>query len=389
MAKFHRGELVIRNPLSGEVISPSKVIAYIGGMSSSVSIDMADILSEIPLVQVSYGSTSPALFKYKNFLRTVPADDRQTKAMMEVVKKLADESGSNVNAISVVYAKSAYGIAGYESIKMYAKAMNICISIAEPLDTSPDASSAYVLNKLLSKSFTKIVILFMDAAQARDFLLMVKSEKIRGQFTWIGTESWGDRKTVIEGLEDVVEGVITLKVSHRESMGFNQYFNLLRPGEYTDNPWFNEYWESLFKCSLPYRDYRKFYDKACDPDKTFQNTRTMQDQFLAPTINAIYSIALGTSNLLKTLCSQTFPKVCSSFYRAENLPAIVQAIKAVNLTEEGNNQSFRVFADRGDANAVYHILNLQKFNNKDLKYVKVRKTKSITCNRFWVWICIY
>ncbi|XP_035218616.1 metabotropic glutamate receptor 3-like, partial [Stegodyphus dumicola] len=65
-----------------------RVVGIIGGQSSSVSIQLANLLRLFRVPQVSYQSTSPTLSnkeKYDYFFRTVPSDVNQAHAILEIL----------------------------------------------------------------------------------------------------------------------------------------------------------------------------------------------------------------------------------------------------------------------------------------------------------------
>lgn len=66
-----------------------RVLGVIGGQSSEVSLQLANLLRLFQVPQVSYMSTSPTLSDkrlYEYFFRTVPSDTNQVDAIVEILK---------------------------------------------------------------------------------------------------------------------------------------------------------------------------------------------------------------------------------------------------------------------------------------------------------------
>ncbi|UYV82325.1 hypothetical protein LAZ67_21001719 [Cordylochernes scorpioides] len=66
-----------------------RVVGVIGGQSSAVSIQLANLLRLFHVPQISYLSTSPTLSnkeKFAYFFRTVPSDVNQAHAILEILK---------------------------------------------------------------------------------------------------------------------------------------------------------------------------------------------------------------------------------------------------------------------------------------------------------------
>ncbi|CAG7820054.1 unnamed protein product, partial [Allacma fusca] len=66
-----------------------RVIGVIGGQSSSVSIQVANLLRLFQIPQISYMSTSPQLSnreRFPYFFRTVPSDVNQAHAILDILQ---------------------------------------------------------------------------------------------------------------------------------------------------------------------------------------------------------------------------------------------------------------------------------------------------------------
>jgi metabotropic X receptor len=72
-----------------------RMVAVVGGQSSSVSIQVATLLKLFGVPQISYLSTSPALSnkdKFPYFFRTVPSDVNQAHAMLEILRYINNQT---------------------------------------------------------------------------------------------------------------------------------------------------------------------------------------------------------------------------------------------------------------------------------------------------------
>lgn len=66
-----------------------RVLGVIGGQSSEVSLQLANLLRLFQVPQISYMSTSPTLSDkrlYEYFFRTVPSDTNQVDAIVEILR---------------------------------------------------------------------------------------------------------------------------------------------------------------------------------------------------------------------------------------------------------------------------------------------------------------
>lgn len=60
----------------------------------------------------------------------------------------------------------------------------------------------------------------------------------------------GKEEKLVEGVEEVAEGAITVELQTTIIEEFDEYMKSRTPSNNKRNPWFDEYWESLFSCKL-------------------------------------------------------------------------------------------------------------------------------------------
>lgn len=56
---------------------------------------------------------------------------------------------------------------------------------------------------------------------------------------------------MVEGLEDIALGAITVELKSSHIPEFDEYMMSLTPETNDRNPWFEQYWEDTFDCVLP------------------------------------------------------------------------------------------------------------------------------------------
>jgi metabotropic glutamate receptor 3 len=63
-------------------------------------------------------------------------------------------------------------------------------------------------------------------------------------FHWIASDGWGKQQKLVESLEEVAEGAITVELQSEHMPGFDEYMMSLTPENNLRNPWFDEYWQA-------------------------------------------------------------------------------------------------------------------------------------------------
>lgn len=228
--------------------SSGPVFGVIGGSYSSVSLQVANLLRLFHIPQISPASTAKALSdktRFDLFARTVPPDNFQSAALVDIVKSL------NWSYVSSIYSEGSYGEYGIEQFHKDASERNVCIAIAEKVPSSADDQLFdNIIRKLLKKPNARGVILFTRAEDARRILLAAKRANLSQPFHWIASDGWGKQQKLVEGIEDVAEGAITVELQSEFIPDFDEYMIALTPQNNLRNPWFEEFWEDAFACKL-------------------------------------------------------------------------------------------------------------------------------------------
>ena len=216
-----------------------KIISgVVGGSYSEVSLQVANLLRLFKIPQVSYASTGTSLSdktRYDFFARTVPPDTFQALALVDVVQSF------NWSYVSIVSSEGQYGDSGMKAFIHEARARNMCIAVNEKVPHS--ASSEHfdmIFAHLLTKPNAKAVVLFVRMEDARGILKAAQRANNINFFTWVASDGWGKEEKLVEGVEEVAEGAITVELQTTIIKEFDTYMKSLNPSNNKRNPWFNE-----------------------------------------------------------------------------------------------------------------------------------------------------
>ncbi|RWS32017.1 metabotropic glutamate receptor 3-like protein [Leptotrombidium deliense] len=339
-----------------------RIAGIIGGQSSAVSIQLANLLRLFKVPQISYLSTSPTLsnkHKYDYFFRTVPSDVNQVQAILAVLKEF------RWTYVSVVYSDTDYGNKGYEQLLEVGKYFNICFSSPQSINVDHFTDKDYenVIRNLMHKINAKVVVVFSDKQTARNIMSAAKRLNAINRFIWIGSDAWCCRDSVVSDLESVVEGAITVSPLVRQLEGFSEYFTNLTPKNNLVNPWFAEYWEEHFRCKLPDSTNTPFNDKYrhwCPDTKQISVSSGFRQ---TPTLHfvrdAAYAFAYALHDMHKEKCNG-IAGLCPAMRNVDGFQ-LKKYIEKVNFRDE-SGKTFR-FLPSGDAPPRYSIINFQKLSN--------------------------
>lgn len=284
------------NPVSCPDVlsSPSKkdrpLAGVVGAAASAVSIQVANLLRLFYVPQISYASTTPDLSdktKYDFFMRTVPPDNYQARAMVDVVRALKWAS------VFTVSSKGVYGERGIREFTTGAKAANVCI--AGSFKVEDDKQINNMFSEFFKHPEVRGIVLFCTDIDATKILKGAQRRNAAGRFIWVASDYWGTRKKTIDGLEKFAEGAISVSLTEANSSSFTDYFTSLKPGNHSMvNPWFDEFWESHFHCSLK--------PNSCSKNSSLKNANMRVDDKVPFVIDAVYAFAHALNRIYKSLC---------------------------------------------------------------------------------------
>ncbi|KAF0307263.1 Metabotropic glutamate receptor [Amphibalanus amphitrite] len=274
------------------------VSGVVGGSYSTISINVANLFRLFRIPQISPASTAQALSdktRYEFFARTVPPDTFQATALVDMVQLF------NWSYVSTIASDGYYGHSGMDAFHRQAAERNICIAVAEkvPRDATAKTFENIIMN-LQKKPMARGVILFVRAEDARGVLEAAKRLRLREPFHWIASDGWGKQESLVQGVEEVAEGAITVELTSRRVAAFDRYMAELTPDTNRRNPWFRDYWQAFFGCSLA-PDAAE--DTACDPALRLRpETGFVQESKVQFVIDAVYAFAHALETLQLNVC---------------------------------------------------------------------------------------
>ncbi|XP_027140403.1 metabotropic glutamate receptor 1 isoform X2 [Larimichthys crocea] len=339
---------------------PSKkpIAGVIGPGSSSVAIQVQNLLQLFNIPQIAYSATSidlsdKTLFKY--FLRVVPSDTLQARAMLDIVKRY------NWTYVSAVHTEGNYGESGMEAFKELASQEGLCIAHSDKIYSNAGEKHYDRLLRKLRERLPKarVVVCFCEGMTVRGLLMAMRRLGVFGEFLLIGSDGWADRYEVVEGYEQEAEGGITMKLQSEVVKTFDDYYLKLRLDTNTRNPWFSEFWQYRFQCRLAgHPQENKNYKKVCSGNESLHENY-VQDSKMGFVINAIYAMAHGLHDMHQELCpDQT--GLCEAMDPIDGSKLLDYLLKT---SFKGVSGEDIYFDENGDTPGRYDIMNLQSVSD--------------------------
>ncbi|KAI6239141.1 putative metabotropic glutamate receptor mgl-1 [Aphelenchoides fujianensis] len=360
-----------------------KIVAVVGASYSSVTVQVANLLRLFRIVQVSPASTNADLSdknRFEYFARTVPSDNYQARAMVDIAAHF------RWTYVSLVFSADEYGEVGFCSertpSKKKARRLNICISTEERISAKNESMRESVENLIKKLQPDKdvgarVVVLFVGTEYiplllnetAHQMNLSFGRRRTK-QIIWLASESWdrnNDKYT--DGLRVLsAEGAIVLMLESKRVPAFEDYYLSLRPGakKFERNKWLRELWQRKFNCQfgLPPDSSQSRCEEKRESKESFN-----PDDKVQFVVDAVYAIAHALQEMKFNVCPNDTIET-SWISRHSGQPDVCARMKHIDGEEFYRkyllNVKFKDLADtnvhfspEGDGPARYTILNYQ------------------------------
>uniref|UniRef100_A0A4W6F627 Metabotropic glutamate receptor 5 n=1 Tax=Lates calcarifer TaxID=8187 RepID=A0A4W6F627_LATCA len=366
--EFIRDSLVSSDECADPSATPMRgkkpIVGLIGPGSSSVAIQVQNLLQLFNIPQIAYSATSMDLSDkslYKYFMRVVPSDAQQARAMVDIVKRY------NWSYVSAIHTEGNYGESGMEAFKDMAAKEGICIAHSGKIWSNAGEQSFDRLLERLRAHLPKarVVACFCEGMTVRNILMAMRRQGLVGEFLLIGSDGWADRYDVTDGYVREAAGGITIKLQSADVKWFDEYYLKLRPENNHRNPWFPEFWQHRFHCRLKgHPQESSKYNRTCSKSLRQQYA---QDTKMGFVINAIYSMAYGLHNMQRALCPG-YQGLCDAM-RPIDGATLLDFLMKTNFT--GVSGEGILFDENGDSPGRYEIMNFKKMGKDYYDYINV------------------
>ena len=290
-----------------------KVFGFIGASRSAVSKQLANLLRLFRIPQISYASTSSELNdrkRYKYFLRSVPSDITENKAIIDLCRHF------NWTSIAVIYSAGSFGESAYESLISEGREKNVCIVGNFKLTRKTNYTD--IFDMLAKEPQTKTVVLLCLFTEVRKLLQVAINRD--ETYTWITKDIWGYQTKYLntESLRNKAnENLILSLHSSKIKEIFTKYFSKLTPQNNKRNPWFQEYWQQQV------RKHACMNSSECM--FKLQNRRIYDDK-IPYVIDAVYALANSIDVLYKEKCPLQ-QGICKSFLKTDGAELLEQLLQ--------------------------------------------------------------
>ncbi|XP_021230323.1 taste receptor type 1 member 1, partial [Numida meleagris] len=192
-----------------------RAVAVIGPDSSQLALTTAAILGVFLVPEISYEASLETLSLkrlYPSFLRTIPSDGQQVKAIALLLQRF------RWTWVALVGSDNTYGRDGLNALYKLLAASDVCVAYQGVIPATKDASSPefHKLIRILVDIRVNVTVVFSNRRNAQPFFEAVVQENVTGM-VWVGSEDWSLAPTIwqVPGIQNI-GSVIGVSVEQAE-----------------------------------------------------------------------------------------------------------------------------------------------------------------------------
>ncbi|XP_041796740.1 extracellular calcium-sensing receptor-like [Chelmon rostratus] len=358
------GNEVVSSPSEAPCTRPAQVQAILGVTSSSPCMAIATVIGPFHIPLISHFATCACLSdktKYPSFLRTIPSDYYQSRALAQLVKHFG------WTWVGAIRTNDDYGNNGMATFTETAQQLGICLeySVSFFRTDPPDKIQKIVQN--IKASTSRVIVAFLSQMDM-DVLIHALSHHNLTGYQWVGSEGWiSDSQTAAMDRHHILDGAIGLSIPKAHVSGMREFMLDVKPFNSSRNKLFTKFWETLFNCKFKQSKSSEVNQSECTGHEDLTGVQnSFTDMSLMPIFynvyNGVYAVAHALHGILG--CDET----CNKKVQLDSF-TILQHIRKIQFkTKEGDDVYFN---ENGDPTATYEIMNWHPTENGIVDFVTV------------------
>ncbi|XP_026222294.1 extracellular calcium-sensing receptor-like [Anabas testudineus] len=342
---------------------PAQVQAIMGETSSSPTVAIATVIGPFHIPLISHYATCACLSdktKYPSFLRTIPSDYYQSRALAQLVKHFG------WTWVGAIRSNNDYGNNGMATFTETAQQLGICLEYSVAFFRTDPLNKIQKIIDIIKLSTSKVIVAFLSHLDMDVLMNMLSLHNLTG-FQWVGSESWIiDSQTAEKDNNHILDGAIGVFIPKAHVSGVREFILNVKPVNSSGNDMLAEFWEALFNCKLKQSMSTENWSECSGHEDLSGLQHSFVDMSLMAIFNNVYkgvdAVAHALHNILN--CNET----CN--YNVQLDPfTILQHIRKIDFRTKEGEQVY--FNENGDPPAKYEILHWQRTENGVVDFVTV------------------
>ncbi|XP_070685108.1 extracellular calcium-sensing receptor-like [Pempheris klunzingeri] len=358
------GNEVIYVPSGAPCTRPAHIQAILGETSSSPCMAISTVIGPFHIPVISHFATCACLSdktKYPSFLRTIPSDYYQSRALAQLVKHFG------WTWVGAIRTNDDYGNNGMAIFTETAQQLGICLEYSVSFFRTDPPDKIQMIVDIIKASTSKVIVTFLLPTDMYVLVQALSHHNLSG-YQWVGTEAWiFDPQTAASDKHHILDGAIGLSIPKAHVSGMKEFMLDVKPLNSSSNEMFTEFWETLFNCKFKQSKSSAGNQRECTGHEDLTGVQnSFTDMSLMPIFNNVYKGVYAVAHALHRIlsCNTT----CDNKVKLDPF-MILQHIRKIQFkTKEGEEV---YFDENGDPTAKYEIINWQPTENGIVGFVTV------------------
>ena len=324
----------------------SPVVGVIGPYSSSVALQVSNLLGLFKVPHISYGATSPLLSdkkRFKYFVRTVPSDAVRARALVDLLLY------NGTKYVSVIYSDDEFGREGSKYFTQEAENRGICIGATKALPQGDTVSKFDEIVKAISvKLNAKVIVLFCSKSDISLLFNAIKKLGKQNLFRWLVGGDSAEMSVYLNGNEEMASNIVLVSPQNEKGKDFEKWintaYNVIR------NPWISE---MTPQNNITDESPVNFVDFVNDKGEHFS-----ADAYIQSVITSVYAFVNALDEIHKISCKNISKPISCLQKKSQDGKLLLETLlRSEFLTPNGKKIEFD---ENGDISAEYDMLKPQK-----------------------------
>ncbi|XP_078496089.1 extracellular calcium-sensing receptor-like [Lissotriton helveticus] len=352
---------------------------FVGGIASSVSIAMSNLLDVYRIPQVSYAAQHDVLsdkMQFPSFLRTVPPMGPQSKALAMAVKHFG------WTWIGIVYSDYDVNYMAMKVMREDVEMMGICVSFWEKILDTYTKEKMRSIAERIKRSSARVLICDCFEMDFKPLLQELNDLNVIDKI-WICSTAL----TITPGYFPrpslrILNGSLVMVLHSPEMPKFKTFLERLHPSMYLEDIFIHSFWEIAFDCKwtsnasslLPAPREFEVEKLQCTGTEVLNDLESMfvlsDISYTYHTYLSVHAMAQSLQDLM--LCTHGMgPFLNGSCADVEHLKPwqMLHYVRNVHFSTSSGEDIF--FDQNGDVPAVFDFVNIQISPDGAVKLVKV------------------
>ncbi|KAG7497018.1 extracellular calcium-sensing receptor-like [Solea senegalensis] len=358
------GHEVTSAPSNTPCITPAQVLAIIGETSSSPCMAIATVIGPFHIPMISHFATCACLSdktKYPSFLRTIPSDYYQSRALALLVKHFG------WTWVGAIRTNDDYGNNGIAIFTETAQQLGVCLEYSVAIFRTDPPEKMQKIIDIIKASTSKVIVAFLSNMDMDVLIQELTHYNITG-YQWVGSEGWiSDYQIAKLDRHHILDGSIGLSIPKAHVSGMREFMLDVKPLN-SSTDFFTEFWETLFSCKFNQsKSSLSGNQRECTGHEDLTGVHnSFTDMSLMPIFNNVYKGVYAVAHALHRVlgCNET----CNNKVQPDPF-TILQHVRKIHFkTKEGDEVYFN---EDGDPAAKYDIINWQPTEHGVVDFVTV------------------